>query len=266
MAPLLDQSAQQEAYRRSYGGSDSTSPSFIRPQYLRYNSVNKSRDFGKLDNFGANLVGVVGGQSGSSTLFFKLETLAVAKIGISKRIEDPINDRVISVGVLDAERNPMPLSPEGFSYFAPIHNSAYTGLLDRMPPGVYYFTVSTDQWREIPFSVDIVVQRYLELRGAVRLTAVPRLRIALVKLAGAATGTIQPSATFVQPSTLEDPTGAATLSAVPTLSLSIMRGAAIGRLSPYGRLQQNYRIAGVATGSNSNVATMTARKPYGYGY
>lgn len=266
MAPLLDQSAQQEAYRRSYGGSDSTAPSFIRPQYVRYNSITKSRDFGRLDNFGANLTGVVGGHSGAATLFFRLETSAITKIGIAKRAADPINDRTISVGILDGDHNPLPLSDEGFAYMAPIHNSSFTGLLDRMPPGVYYFTISTNQWRDTPFSVDVVAQRYLELKGISRLTALPRLRIALVKLAGPATGSMMASVTAVQPGQLKGFSGALIGAAVPRLSLAIMRGAAVGEMAPYGRLQQNYRIAGVATGANNNVATMTARKPYGYGY
>lgn len=266
MAPLLDQSAQQEAYRRSYGGSDSTAPSFLRPQYVHYNSLTKSRDFGRLDNFGANLTGVIGGHSGSATLFFRLETTEIAKIGIVKRAVNPINDRTISVGILDADRNPMPLSDDGFAYMAPIHNSAYGGLLERMPPGVYYFTISTNQWRETPFSVDVVAQRYLELKGAARLAATPRLRIALVKLSGPATCSMLPTLTALQPGKVKNMAGVLPGSAAPRLSLAIMRGAAVGEMAPYGRLQQNYRISGVASGSNNNVATMTARKPYGYGY
>lgn len=266
MTPLLDQSAQQEAYRRAYGGSDNTASSFIRPQYAQYNSLTKSRDFGKLDNFGANLTGVVGSQTGRSTLFFRLETTAAAKIGIKKRMDNPINDRTISVGVLDADHNPMPLGEDGFSFFAPIYNNSHAGIFDRMPPGVYYFTVSTNQWRETPFSVDIFVQRYLELKGVARLTAAPRLRIALVKLVGSAIGAAVPALSILLPSSAKEAAGAAGGSAVPRLTLSIMRGAAIGQMSPYGRLQQNYRISGTATGRNTNVATMTARKPYGYGY
>lgn len=266
MAPLLDQSAQQEAYRRSYGGSDNTASSFIRPQYVQYNSLSKSRDFGRLDNFGAHLSGIIGSQAGCSTLFFRVETTAVAKIGIKKRLGNPLIDRTISVGILDADHNPMPLTEDGFSYYSPIHNSGYAGVLDRMPPAVYYFTVSTDQWRETPFSVEILVQRYLELKGVSRLTAVPRLRIALVKLIGPATGSAVPLLTILPPGSIKEPAGAAIGSAQPRLTLSIMRGAAIGRMSPYGRLQQNYRINGTAIGRNTNVATMTARKPYGYGY
>lgn len=263
---MLDQSAQQDAQRKSYGGSDSTASSFIRPQYVQYNSLSKSRDFGRLDNFGAHLSGVVGGHTGRSTLFFRLETTAIAKIGITRRMEHPITDRLISVGILDADRNPMPLGEDGFSYFAPIHNSEHPAFQDRMPPGVYYFTISTDQWRETPFSVDILVQRYLELRGVASGTAVPRLRIALVKLRGAATGRAVPVATAVNPDAVSLVRGTAGGALLPRLTLSIMRGAAVGRMSPYGRLQQRYRIGGAAIGTSNNVATMTARKPYGYGY
>lgn len=266
MASLLDQSSQQEAYRRTYGGSDNTAPSFVRPAYLQYNSLSKSRELGRVDNFGARLTGIVGGHTGRSTLFFRIETSAIAKIGIVKRMDRPITDRTISVGVLDADHNPLPLGENGFAYMAPIHNSANSGFLDRMPPGTYYFTVSTNQWRETPFSVDALVQRYLECQGVVRLRGEPIARVALVKLAGSASGTCIAIGSPLAPAKVKKLSGKSGGSMPISLTLSIMRGAAIGRMEPYGRLQQNYRISGTATGRNVNIATMTARKPYGYGY
>lgn len=265
MASLIDQSAQQEAYRTAYGGSDNTAPSFIRPAYLQYNSLSKSRDLGRFDNYNGRLSGIVGGHTGRSTLFFRIETTAIAKIGIQKRTTNPITDRTISVGILDADHNPLPITEIGFAYLAPIHNSSFTGLLERLSPGVYYFTVSTNQWRETPFVVDVLVQRFLECRGVSTLAAEPRLRIALVKLSGPAIGGAPLSGTLLTPSAIDGLSGDAGGTLAPTLTLSIMRGAAIGRMEPYGRLQQNYRISGTATGRNTNIATMTARKPYGYG-
>lgn len=266
MTSLIDQSPQHEAYRKSYGGSDNTAPSFIRPAYLQYNSLSKSRELGRVDNYGAHLAGIVGGHTGRSTLFFRIETTAIAKIGIVKRMNHPITDRTISVGILDADHNPIPLGEDGFAYMAPIHNSAYAGFLDRMPPGMYYFTVSTNQWRETPFSVDVLVQRYLELNGHTTLRAVPRARIALVKLFGPAIGRAPLVGAILPASTVKILAGPVTGAMIPGLTLSIMRGAAIGRMEPYGRLQQNHRISGAATGRNANIATMTARKPYGFGY
>lgn len=266
MSSLLDQSAQQEAYRTAYGGSDNTAPSFVRPAYLQYNSLSKSRDLGRVDNYGAQLSGIVGGHTGRSTLFFRIETTDIAKIGIKKRTSRPITDRTISIGILDADHNPLPIGEDGFAYMAPIHNSSFTGLLERMPPGVYYFTVSTNQWRETPFVVDVLVQRFLECRGAAILRAEPRLRIALVKLNGPAIGRAPLVGTVLTPGVVKELAGKGNGALTPTLTLTIMRGAAIGRMSPYGHLQQNYRISGKATGTNMNIATMTARRPYGYGY
>lgn len=266
MESLLDQSAQQEAYRKTYGGSDSTAPSFFRPAYLQYNSLTKSRDLGRFENYGANLTGAVGGHTGRSTLFFRIETASTAQIGIRKRSEDPINDRVISVGILDSQHNPLPLSESGFAYMAPVHNAEYSLLRDRMPAGVYFFTVSTNQWRETPFSVDVLVQRSLQLNGVVTFRGEPRLRIALVKLSGPATGRAQLIGTAPPPASVKVMASAAGGLLIPSLTLSIMRGAATGRMEPIGRLQQNFRIEGVASGRSANIATMTARKPYGYGY
>lgn len=266
MTRLSDQSAQQEAFRRSYGGSDSTAPSFNRPQYVKYNSLLKSRDFGRLDNFGATLTGVVGGHTGRSTLFFRVETSAPAKLGVLKRMSQPITDRTISVGILDADHNPLPLNDDGFTYANQVHNTAASQTPLQMPPGVYYFTVSTNQWRETPFSIDVLVQRYLECRGVAQGHTLPTLRLALVKLIGAAGGSCAPILLVTNPDQVVEPAGAALLSATPSLTLAIMRGVAIGRMEPYARLQQNYRIEGVATGTAVSIATMTARRPYGYGY
>lgn len=266
MESLLDQSAQQEAYRKTYGGSDSTAPSFIRPAYLQYNSLSKSRDLGLFDNYGANLTGVVGGHTGRSTLFFRIETSSVAQIGIRKRSVDPINDRVISVGILDSQHNPLPLTEDGFAHMAPVHNAGQGLLQDRLPAGIYFFTVGTNQWRETPFSVDVLVQRSLQLSGTVMLRGEPRLRIALAKLSGPAIGRAQLTGLPSPPDAVEALAGAAGARLIPSLTLAIMRGAATGRMEPIGRLQQNFRIEGVASGRNANIATMTARKPYGYGY
>lgn len=266
MASLLDQTGKYEAYRRQYGGSDNTAPSFNRPQYSKYNSLSKSRDFGSVDNFGATINGVVGGHTGRSTLYFKIRTLGVARLGVTSNPLGSIDDRLISVSILDDEHNPIALGPGGFAERAPLDSETTFKTNDRLPPGTYFFTVSTNQWREIPFSITAVVQRYLECRGSVKLEALPRLRLALVKLIGAITGTDQSGGTILAPAKLKSLAGAAQGDMVPSLSLAIMAGAAVLRMEPYGRLQQNYRIQGVALGTNQNIATMTARKPYGYGY
>lgn len=266
MTPLVDQSVTQETYRTQYGGSDSTAQSFNRPQYLKFNSLTKSRDFGAVDNLGATLTGVIGGHTGRSTLFFKIRTLGTARIRVTRNAIGSIDDKLVSVGLLDSDHNQIALSDDGYGQLSPLENEGASKTNDRLAPGVYFFTVGTNQWREIKFSVTIQVQRYLELSGSSVLSCLPSLRLALVKLTGAAVGAMTSSLSIREPGQLGLLEGAAFGTAAPSLALVIMGGAATGTMVPYGRLQQNYRISGAAIGANTNIATMTARKPYGYGY
>ena len=45
----------------------------LRPQFVKYNSVSKSRDLGSVDNFLGTFAGDIGSQVGSPTLFFKVD-------------------------------------------------------------------------------------------------------------------------------------------------------------------------------------------------
>lgn len=266
MTSLADQSVTQESYRKRYGGSDSTASSFNRPQYLKYNSLTKSRDFGAVDNLVATLTGVIGGHTGRSTLFFKVRTLGEARLRIVRNPLGSIDDKLIVVGIVDGDHNQVQLNDDGYGQLSPLDSESVYRTNDRLAPGTYYFTVSTNQWREIEFSVTINAQRFVELSGEATLSSLPRLRLALVKLAGAAGGALNPALRILPPGKVKVLTGPATGACVPRLTLVIMQGVATGRMDPYGRLIQNFRISGTALGSNANIATMTAQRPYGYGY
>jgi hypothetical protein len=262
----LDQSAQQEALRRRYGGSEPSTPSFLRPQYVRFNALSKSRDFGAVDNLAAQLSGVVGGRCGSPTLFFKLTTLGTARLGLRGAGVDRYAARYLRFSLGDANHDPLPLDTEGFAYQSAIHNVGDGLANDRLPAGTYYVTISSDQWQDTPFIAELVVQRYLELQGSSLLQALPRLRLALVKLRGAASGQAPLRATALLPSLARNLIGAAGGTALPRASLAILRGAAGGTMTPYGRLKQTFRLNGLAVGTASSIATMTSSRPYGSGY
>jgi hypothetical protein len=262
----LDQSAAHEVLRRSYGGSDNTSASFLRPQYVKYNGVAKSRELGVVDNLFASVNGLIGSQAGASTLFLKVITRGPSRIGISRTPINAYTDRFVSVGLLDGNRDQLPLDHTGFAYQHPVHNHG-TGLaIERLPAGTYFFTISCDQWQSVPFEVDITVQRFVLLAGATFLDCQPTLRIALVKPEGIATGSLFLSGSTVPRALLKALEGAASSTAVPRLTLAIMSGAAIGTLAPYGRLKQTFRIEGVASGSSPSIATMTVTRQPGYEY
>ena len=263
---VLDQSELQEILRRSYGGSDNTSPSFLRPQYVRYNGLAKSRDFGVVDNLSVSLSGQLGSQTGASTLFFKVVTRGPSRLGIAKTPINPYTDRYLNVGLLDEFRNQVPLNHDGFGYAFPIHSHDHTAPSEHLPGGTYYFTISSDQWQATPFEVIAIVQRFVLLAGVASLNALPQLRLALIKLLGAAGGTSPLEGQLLAGDVVKVMEGAAGGTALPSLTLVIMSGVASGTMTPYGRLKETFRIAGVASGGSPSVATMTVTRRPGYGY
>lgn len=264
--PALDQTVLHELIRTSYGGSDSTRSSSIRPQYVKYNALSKSRDFGLLDNLQVELSGELGAQTGAPTLFFRVQTRGPSKLGIAKDALNRYTDAYVSVGICDEDHNPLPLTEQGFAYQSAIHNEGLGLADDRLPAGTYFFTVSSSQWQSTPFAASIVVQRSVEISGVASGTLVPTLRLALVKLVGAADGAAPLIGTVIPRTQLGLLSGPAGGAAPLSLTLSIMRGVALGTLTPYGRLKQTWRIEGAASGTSSSVATMTVSRPYGYGY
>lgn len=264
---ILDQSDIHEAYRTYYGGSDNTAPSFLRPQYVKYNSLLKSRDFGPQDNLLADISGQVGGQSGAATLFFRVETTAPSRLVIEPVPINAYTDRYLQYGICDGEHDPIPLDEDGAARVSEVHNSTEEARTDLLPRGAYFFTVSCSQWQSTPFAATIRITQYRELIGAAVQQMIPRLRLALVKLSGPALMTAPLTGALRPPSTVKRLSGAATQLMDPRLTLVIrMRGVALLTMPAYGRLIQNWKISGAATGTSPSVATITVSRPYGYGY
>jgi hypothetical protein len=254
----LTQTQAHELTRTSYGGSDPTLPSFLRPYYVKYNAVSKSRDLGQTDILIADLTGEIGSEAGSNTLYFK--------VAVRKLSSGASTDRFLSVGILDAERKPIPLDTSGYATECDIHGTdAYENLLG-VPAGTYYVTVSSSQWQRIPFAIAIAVGRYALLDGAARGSFSPVGRIPLVKPTGQADGTAPLSGTLLRPNVIKNATGSAGGTALPTLALSILRGAVIGTMVPSGRLMMNWKLSGVASGSAQSQGTLSSESPYGGGY
>lgn len=264
---ILDQSDIHEAYRRFYGGSDNASPSFLRPQYVKYNSLLKSRDFGRQDNLLADLSGEVGGQLGASTLFFRVEITAPSRLVIEPVPINAYTDRYLQYGICDGEHNPVPVDQDGVARMSEIYSGAEATRSDLLPQGVYYFTVSCGQWHNTPFAAAISVTQYKVLAGAAVQQMITQLRLALAKLAGPALMTGSVSGGLLTPALVKRLSGSATgiMDARNTIVVR-MRGRALLTAPAYGKLITNWKISGVATGRAPSVATMTVTSPYGYGY
>jgi hypothetical protein len=263
---VLTQSQAYEGIRTSYGGSDSTLPSFLRPYYVKYNSVGKSKDLGATDILVADLSGELGGEAGGNTLFFKVVLPRRVELSVRKRASGASTDRFVSVGVLDGDRKPVPIDVEGYATTTDIHGTDINESLLGVPAGTYYVTVSSSQWQRIPYAITISVGRYALLAGSAGGAFSPSGRLPLIKLAGPVLGRGISSGTLINPNAIKEAAGHAGGLGVPSLTLSIMRGVALGTMVPSGRLKATWRITGVAEGSDQSQGTLSSEAPYGGGY
>ena len=182
------QSAAFEALRKSYGGSDPTLPSFLRPYYVKYNSISKSSDLGATEILIADISGRVGSQAGANTLFFKVTLIRELDLRVVRVSTGSFTDQFISVGILDEERRPLPMTPNGYAYLNDIHNTPVDESLNRLPAGTYYITVSTNQWQSINFAIAVFVGSYALLSGTALGSLVATGRIPLIKPVGTLLG------------------------------------------------------------------------------
>jgi hypothetical protein len=264
----LTQSAAYEDVRTSYGGSDPTMPSFLRPYYNQYNSVGKSLDLGVTDILIADLAGQVGSQAGSSTLYFKVTLPRRVDLNVRKRSTSAFTDRYVSVGILNADRQPVAIDSAGYGY----ENNRYETPADEtvlgLPAGDYYVTVSSNQWQAIPYAITISVGRYALLGGDILGRAPLSARLPLIKINGPANGLLLGTGSIVNPNSIKNAAGFISGTAPLALTLTIMRGVAGGSMLPSARLKATWKLAGAATGSDASTATLTSETPYsgGYGY
>lgn len=104
----VDQSASHLAVAARYGGSDTASPSFNRPRYVQYTSVNTPKDLGPVLEAGIDIEGLVGAESGSQTLFFSFRTLSPSRLCLRRVLLNPYTDQYVSV-LFSGEGGQIPL-------------------------------------------------------------------------------------------------------------------------------------------------------------
>lgn len=110
----MDQSASVAVITRSYGGSDSTKPSFNRPEFVRFGSRQNARDLGAHVGLDVRIEGPIGGECGSQALFFKFSTTQPCRIGARLLHGDRYTNQYISISLRDSADNPLPLGVDGF--------------------------------------------------------------------------------------------------------------------------------------------------------
>lgn len=262
-----DQSGAIERVRRSYGGSDRTTPSFNRHAYVKYTNVNHSRDFGEVDFVNTELSGTIGTSSGTNTLYFRVHCPEPSKLQVQLSGGISYERQYLSVGVLDENHDPVPTDDQGFAQprapeaqYVPFYQTLSSTLYGQayvedgywtfgytetdgktdatqkvtvvekfipppalMPPGSYFFTVSSSQWSPLPYTLKIAVAPAARLSGSMDLQLPITGRIAQSRLAGSATLTLQPQGRLIRNWALS---GSATLAFTPVATLT--------RFSPYG--------------------------------
>lgn len=188
---ISDQSKDYEALRKAYGGSDNTSPSFLRQQYVRYDSVTKPRDLGRVEALDAEFRGRIGTEVGTSSLFFKIECLEPSKIFFAKLpVGNKYDRQAISISLLDSDRKAIPL--DGLDYASPYQSQfedpdgASQDAVQFMPPGVYYFTVSSNRWQAADYGVRIFIGGTALLSGSIPLGLIATSRVAQSYILGIA--------------------------------------------------------------------------------
>ena len=250
-----------------HGGSDPSYQSFLRPRFTKYNSVSKSRDLGRISNFFGTFTGEIGAESGSQTLFFKMQTIGSASLRITKNTSNRYTDKQISIGILDSNRKQVQITDQGFAFENDIVNTDDAEGAEPLPGGTYYFTVSSSQWQKIPYSVSIQAIRFKDVKGEVVLTMLPTARFSIAKLRGPALLQSATQTTIPTNAQLKRPTGAILLSNASSGALVIPSGIALGQMLPSGRLKMTHKISSTATLSSVNEATLSSQPPqYGGGY
>jgi len=246
-----------------YGGSDKSSPSFLRPERVKYNTPAKAKDLGKVDNLLSEVTGSLGSQDGANTLYFKVTTNGESDLRITKNILNKFEDKYLAVGILDSDYNPLQLNSSGFTHFNEILNTVPLEATLQQPKGTYYFTITNSQWQSIPFSINVQVIRYILLDGVSSGTKELTLRLALVKLYGTTEESSEGSLTVVLPSKVKALSGTSTGQDQSYCTLTIMKGTVTMTDATYGRLKMTWRIEATASGSSPNTATLTVTTPGG---
>jgi hypothetical protein len=259
---MLDQTAQQELFRRHYGGSDRAAPSLNRPQYVVANSLDKAHDLGDRTALDFIAAGTLGSQVGSSTVFFKVRTTAVSRLGLFNLHANPYENKYIALGMLGADRKPLPLGDAGFALSpSPLPKpSLLPQGIDRQalffPPGEFYFVIRCSAFAAIPYEVLLLIEPQGVLQGVALGTLNPTARIALGKLSGVALGADSSYGEFYPSGLVRSLEGSTLETSLNQLTIFVPRGVAVQQNLSRGRLQANYKATGVAQGADLSRGTV----------
>jgi hypothetical protein len=202
----VDQSKAIQAITNTYGCSDNTQPNFNRSRYVRHASVYDPRDLGVLTGDRLVIEGLVGAESGTQTLFFtfRLEEQTQLLLALSSTnqytrqyisfsirgpsgdvLPLPVADRLIPAsipvitfyvdpGYWDDEYTRVEIEPA--TRPLPIQQDSDQGQPagtggggEPVGPGVYTLLISSSQWPQLPFRLELAAVNSVELSAEVGL-------------------------------------------------------------------------------------------------
>lgn len=261
-----DQSDQWEHIRRTYAPAEPTNPSAQRPQYVLHDSILTAQDLGQQDNALVVIRGEIGGQSGTSTLFFKANLQVPARLGIRLIGASPQDRRWLYIGLLDGERRQIPISEQGFG-IPP--RRPYTDPGEESPgfqPGTYYFTLSSSQWSALPFTLQLAVIAYTQIDGPISLTLPLEGRLGMARPDGIQLMELQFDSSMPAAPQLKLMDGVMDPTLVGNESfLAFRRGTAVFNLQMVGRFSTFFYIQGTKQDTLVGQGDLTVTRT-GYGY
>jgi hypothetical protein len=98
-----------------YGGSDRVAPNFSTTRYVRYGSTTDPLDLGGLPGGDVILDGVIGGESGANTLYFKFRLNEPARLAARIVPLQRYRDQYISLSLADEEGDWRAAGGEGYA-------------------------------------------------------------------------------------------------------------------------------------------------------
>lgn len=152
-----DQGENQRQRVLAYGGSDDTYASFNRTRYTVRATRENPQYLGEHSNADISVSGVIGAESGSQTLFFRLEIAEEARLEIRRVRVNRYTDQYISFNL--REKSGYSSALELLEAEPADEANSYSERLGAIvPAGGYDLVISSSQWVELPYELQVVIK------------------------------------------------------------------------------------------------------------
>jgi hypothetical protein len=181
--PFFRQSQPAPPKSLRYGPSDSTAPSFNYPAYVRWFAAQESLFLGPVPAGGLKQEGLIGARAGTQSLFFSFEISQASRVSVRLAPLNPYTDQYVALGLRDPLDRPIPLDGGASLASFQAGSDAVAPDLSASPPGAYLVILSSSQWPEVPFRLEVFARPIVqELRAAVDLPLDVDGRLGLINL------------------------------------------------------------------------------------